>query len=208
MTIRVAIHHKTYYTFDRLVNLSPHVIRLRPAPHSRTPIHSYSMKIVPEAHFLNWQQDAFGNYLARLVFPEKTDKFSVEVEVLADMTVINPFDFFVEEYAEKFPFYYKKQLKKELAPYLAKEKQGKLFNKLLKSVSTTKRPVNDFLVEVNQVLEKKIEYCLRFEPGVQEPEETLELAKGSCRDSAWLAVQLFGYRRTICLWVFSAVNVG
>ena len=191
MTIRVAIHHKTYYSFDRLVNLSPHVIRLRPAPHSRTPIHSYSMKIVPETHFLNWQQDAFGNYLARLVFPEKTEKFSVEVEVLADMTVINPFDFFVEEYAEKFPFYYKKQLKKELSPYLVKEKQGKLFTKLLKSISTEKRPVNDFLVEVNQILEKKIEYCLRFEPGVQEPEETLQLAKGSCRDSAWLAVQLF-----------------
>jgi uncharacterized protein (DUF2126 family)/transglutaminase-like putative cysteine protease len=191
MTIRVAIHHKTYYSFDRLVNLSPHIIRLRPAPHSRTPIHSYSMKIVPETHFLNWQQDAFGNYLGRLVFPEKTDKFSVEVEVLADMTVINPFDFFVEEYAENFPFYYKKQLKKELAPYLAKEKQGKLFNKLVKSISTAKRPVNDFMVEVNQTLEKKIEYCLRFEPGVQEPEETLELSKGSCRDSAWLAVQLF-----------------
>lgn len=191
MTIRVAIHHKTYYSFDRLVELSPHVIRLRPAPHSRTPIHSYSMKVVPENHFLNWQQDAFGNYLARLVFPEKTEKFSIEVEVIADMTVINPFDFFVEEYAEKFPFYYKKQLKKELAPYLAKEKQGKLFNKLLKSISSTKRPVNDFLVEVNQVLEKKIEYCLRFEPGVQDPEETLQLSKGSCRDSAWLAVQLF-----------------
>jgi uncharacterized protein (DUF2126 family)/transglutaminase-like putative cysteine protease len=190
MTIRVAIHHKTYYQFDRLVNLSPHIIRLRPAPHSRTPIHSYSMKIVPETHFLNWQQDAFGNYLGRLVFPEKTEKFSVEVEVIADMTVINPFDFFLEEYAENYPFYYKKQLKKELTPYLEKQKQGKEFNKLLKSVSKEKRPMNDFLVEVNQILAQKIEYCIRFEPGVQEPEETLELNKGSCRDSAWLLVQL------------------
>jgi len=191
MTIRVAIHHKTYYKFDRLVNLSPHIIRLRPAPHSRTPIHSYSMKVVPEAHFLNWQQDAFGNYLGRLVFPEKTDKFSIEVEVIADMTVINPFDFFLEEYAENFPFYYKKQLKKELAPYLEKEKQGKVFNKLVRSISKAPRRMNDFLVEVNQILEKKIEYCIRFEPGVQTPEETLSLAKGSCRDSAWLLVQIF-----------------
>ena len=112
MTIRVAIQHNTYYTFDRPVTLSPHVVRLRPAPHSRTPIHSYSLKVEPADHFINWQQDAFGNYLARLVFPEKTKKFSVEVEVIADMTVINPFDFFLEEYAEEFTFKYDKQLEK------------------------------------------------------------------------------------------------
>jgi transglutaminase-like putative cysteine protease len=125
MTIRVAIHHKTYYKFDRLVNLSPHIIRLRPAPHSRTPIHSYSMKVVPETHFLNWQQDAFGNYLGRLVFPEKTDKFSIEVEVIADMTVINPFDFFLEEYAENFPFTIRSSLKRSLLPIWKKKNKGK-----------------------------------------------------------------------------------
>lgn len=120
----------------------------------------------------------------------KLTKFSVEVEVIADMTVINPFDFFLEKYAENYPFYYKEQLKKELTPYLEKQKQGNEFNKLLKSVSKEKRPMNDFLVEVNKILAQKIEYCIRFEPGVQEPEETLELNKGSCRDSVWLLVQL------------------
>ena len=114
MTIRVAIEHITTYKFDRFVNLSPHTVRLRPAPHARTKIHSYSLRIEPESHFINWQQDAFGNFLARLVFPEKTDKFQVAVEVIADMTVINPFDFFVEEYAERFPFAYPAQLQKEL----------------------------------------------------------------------------------------------
>lgn len=191
MTIRIAIHHKTSYDFDRLVKLSPHVIRLRPAPHSRTPIHSYSLKIEPKEHFINWQQDAFGNYLARLVFPEKTKRFSVDVEVVADMTVINPFDFFLEEYAEHFPFTYPDQLKKELAPYLEKQAQGPLFASLLASIPRTKRRMIDFMVELNQLVEKKIEYCIRFEPGVQKPEETLSLAKGSCRDSAWLLAQLF-----------------
>ena len=114
MTIRVALQHKTTYDFDRLVSMSPHVLRLRPAPHSRTNVHSYSLKIEPEDHFINWQQDPYGNYQARLVFPNKTKKFSFNVEVIADMTAINPFDFFVEEYAEKFPFKYDKQLKKEL----------------------------------------------------------------------------------------------
>lgn len=191
MTIRIAIHHKTDYDFDRLVKLSPHVIRLRPAPHSRTPIHSYSLKIEPKEHFINWQQDAFGNYLARLVFPEKTKRFSVDVEVVADMTVINPFDFFLEEYAENFPFTYPDQLKKELAPYLEKQTQGPLFKALLKTIPRKKRRMIDFMVELNQIVEKKVEYCIRFEPGVQKPEETLDLALGSCRDSAWLLVQLF-----------------
>ncbi len=191
MTIRVALNHNTYYTFDRLVNLSPHTIRLRPAPHSRTQIHSYSLKIEPEDHFINWQQDAFGNFLARVVFPEKTKKFSVEVEVQADMTVINPFDFFLEEYAENYPFEYTDQIKKELGPYLECQEHGELFNKLLKEIPLEEKRTIDFLVDVNQRLEEKIEYLIRMEPGVQDPEETLELAKGSCRDSAWLMVQLF-----------------
>lgn len=191
MAIRVAIRHNTYYEFDRLVKLSPHVIRLRPAPHCRSNIHSYSLKVSPGEHFLNWQQDGFGNYLARVVFPEKAKKLSVEVEVIVDMTVINPFDFFLEDYAQKFPFSYPEQLKKELAPYLEAQPQGEKFAALFDRIDKTKRSSNDFLVELNQLVQGAVEYGIRYEPGVQKPEETLELGKGSCRDSAWLLVQMF-----------------
>jgi len=190
MTIRVAINHRTTYKFDRAVSLSPHTVRLRPAAHSRTPIHSYSLKIKPAEHFINWQQDAFGNYLARLVFPGKCTEFEVDVEVIADMTVINPFDFFVEEYAENYPFTYDEQVQKELLPYLELLEGGPLFRKFLAAVNTRKRTLNDFLVELNQQVQGEIEYLVRLEPGVQTPEETLQEAKGSCRDSAWLLVQL------------------
>lgn len=190
MAIRIAINHKTSYSFDKPVKLSPHVVRLRPAPHSRTPIHAYSLKVLPEDHFINWQQDAFGNYLARLVFPEKTEKLEFEVEVIADMTVINPFDFFVEEYSEKFPFSYPDQLKKELDPCLELLECGEKFDDFLSQVSLKETPIIDFLVALNQQVEQAIEYGVRMEPGVQTPEETLTLEKGSCRDSAWLLVQL------------------
>lgn len=192
MTIRVAIHHNTYYKFDRRVNLSPHIVRLRPAPHTRTPLHGYTLKVSPEEHFVNWQQDPFGNYQARLVFPEKTDHFSVEVEVIADMTVINPFDFFVEEYANEYPFKYEKELKQELLPYLEIKEKGK---KLLKWVEPYKKQkditINDFLVDINQQLEKDIDYTIRMEPGIQDCEVTLTKKLGSCRDSAWVLVQAF-----------------
>ena len=191
MTIRVAITHATSYQFDRAIKLSPHVIRLRPAPHSRTPIHSYSLKVEPADHFINWQQDAFGNYLARVVFPNKTKKLSIAVEVIADMTVINPFDFFLEEYSEKFPFSYPEQLQKDLTPYLATQQQGPLFNKLLASVNTESQRTIDFLVAINQIIQQHVSYTIRFEPGVQAPEHTLQLGSGSCRDSGWLLVQLF-----------------
>lgn len=191
MSIRVAINHNTYYRFDRPINLSPHVIRLRPAPHSRTHIHAYSLKVEPKEHFINWQQDAFGNFLARLVFPKKTTHFSVEVEVIADMKVINPFDFFVEEYAENYPFNYESELRQELLPYLDKHDNGALFDELLQSLNIDKQPINDFLVATNQRIEQLLEYAIRMEPGVQTPAETLALRKGSCRDSAWLLVQLF-----------------
>ncbi len=190
MTIRVAINHQTHYEFDREVNVSAHTIRLRPAPHSRTPIHSYSLKIQPENHFINWQQDAYGNFLARIVFPEKCERLWVDVEVIADMTVINPFDFFIEDYAEEFPFAYDKQLQKELAPYLEKLDCDKLFVDLVKQLPTKKQRSIDYLVAVNQRIQSAVEYAIRLEPGVQTPDETLALGVGSCRDSAWLMVQV------------------
>lgn len=202
MTIRVAIRHNTYYSFDRNVKLSPHIIRLRPAPHSRTPIQAYSLKIEPEEHFINWQQDAFGNFLARIVFPEACKKLSVEVECIVDMTVINPFDFFLEEDAEHVPFKYDKQSLKELTPYLALEATGEKFKATLKKVEQQRHPIKDengetkairtidFLVAANQCVKSLVDYTLRMEPGIQKPEETLEKGSGSCRDSAWLLVQL------------------
>ncbi|MEM9301003.1 MAG: transglutaminase family protein [Pseudomonadota bacterium] len=190
MTIRVAINHDTHYRFDRPVKLSPHVVRLRPAPHSRTPIHAYSLKVEPEEHFINWQQDAFGNFLARLVFPEKARELSVRVEVIADMTVINPFDFFLEEYAETFPFDYQRQERYELAHYFRKREAGKLFQAFLATIPRDEQRTIDFLVAVNQQVEQAIEYTVRMEPGVQSPETTLRRGIGSCRDSAWLLAQL------------------
>lgn len=200
MAIRVAIHHKTEYTFDRLTQVYPHVLRLRPAPHSRTKIHSYSLKVEPEDHFINWQQDPFGNFQARLVFPERCTSLKFTVEVIADMTSINPFDFFVEEYAEHVPFEYDEQLANELLPYLEIKEDGPLLLKFVddikkifaeKEKNKTPWHVNDFLVQVNQKLQQAIGYGVRLEPGVQLCEETLTLAKGSCRDTAWLLVQIF-----------------
>jgi uncharacterized protein (DUF2126 family)/transglutaminase-like putative cysteine protease len=211
MSIHVALHHKTHYKYDRLVNLGPQVVRLRPAPHSRTRILSYSLKIAPEKHFINWVQDPQSNYAARLVFDQPTREFCVEVDLVAEMSVLNPFDFFLEPNAEKFPFAYDPALNHELAPFQRKCWLTPKFTKYLGSIrkdllgETERRSKNerlkipekdkprtiDFLVAVNQRLWKVIKYTIRLEHGVQTPEETLEKVSGSCRDSAWLLCQLF-----------------
>jgi uncharacterized protein (DUF2126 family)/transglutaminase-like putative cysteine protease len=190
MSIRVALSHITKYKYDKSIELFPHVIRLRPAPHTKNHIVSYSLKILPENHFLNWQQDPFGNYLARLVFNDKSDVFEVAVDLVIDMKVINPFDFFIEEHAEKYPFTYQKVLKKELAPYLRPKKASKLVADYLKTINTTPRRTIDFLVGLNSKVYEDIGYIIRMESGVQTPEVTLTKRKGSCRDSAYLMVQL------------------
>jgi uncharacterized protein (DUF2126 family) len=191
MSIQVALNHKTLYRYTKPVWLSPHVVRLRPAPHCRTPILSYAMKVTPPDHYINWQQDPYSNRLARLIFPKKTKEFSVEVDLVADMTVINPFDFFLEKYAEEFPFQYDPVLTHELIPYLKKRKRGPMMPELVKSLRREKMRTIDFLVEVNQHIHHRIKYLIRMKPGVQTPERTLRLGSGSCRDSAWLMVQLF-----------------
>ncbi|AHF92195.1 IMP dehydrogenase [Opitutaceae bacterium TAV5] len=189
MPIHVALHHRTAYAYDRPIKLGPQVIRLRPAPHCRTPVLSYSLKIEPEGHFINWQQDPFTNYLARVVFPEKTTKFVVTVDLVAEMSVYNPFDFFLEPYAEKFPFAYEPALAAELAPYLRTDPLTPRLEALVRSLDLTPQVSINFLVALNQKLSHDIRYIIRMEPGVQTPEETLTKASGSCRDSAWLLVQ-------------------
>jgi len=191
VSIHIALHHVSHYRYDRAVNLGPQVVRLRPAPHSRTRILSYALKVEPGEHFINWQQDPQGNYLARLVFPEKTRELKIEVDLVAEMAVFNPFDFFLEPYAEKIPFAYTEGEQLELAPYLVKLPAGKLFAEYLASIERTPLPSVDFLVALNQRLSTDINYLIRMEPGVQTPEESLEKSSGSCRDSAWLLVQSF-----------------
>lgn len=193
MSIHVALHHTTRYRYDRLVGLGPQIVRLRPAPHCRTPILSYSMKVEPAQHFVNWQQDPFANYLARLVFPERTREFEITIDLVAEMAVYNPFDFFLEESAGQFPFDYDAALREELAPYLACDaatSASPVLRDYLASIDRVPAATIDFLVALNQRLQKDIRYLVRMEPGVQTPDQTLRRASGSCRDSGWLLVQL------------------
>ncbi len=190
MTIEAAITHHTSYRYDRPIEVGPQIVRLRPAPHCRTPILSYTQKISPAEHFLNWQQDPFGNWLARLIFPERIDHFSVTIDLIARMDAINPFDFFLEDSAETVPFTYAPDLAKDLEPYRATADIGPLFEDFLASVPRRPRRTVDFLVDLNQRVQREVDYVIRMEPGVQTPEQTLDIGRGSCRDSAWLLVQL------------------
>ncbi len=190
MAIQVALFHRTVYRYDRRVALGPQVVRLRPAAHCRTPILSYSLTVAPHEHFLNWQQDPFGNFLGRLVFPEKTDRFALTVELVAEMVVINPFDFFLEPEGERFPFTYDRQLRQDLAPYLGHGPAGDALAAYLADVDRRPRQTIEFLVALNRQVSRDIRYLIRMEANVQSCERTLQLRSGSCRDSAWLLVNL------------------
>ncbi len=190
MAIRVALQHITHYRYDRPVALGPQIIRLRPAPHCRTKISSYALKISPQQHFINWQQDAQGNWLARLVFPEKAAEFRIEVDLHAEMIVFNPFDFFIDPCAEDFPFNYSSEMLSELAPYLELEPSTGALEEFVETIDKSKRRTIDFLVDLNAQIQSIIRYVIRMESGVQSPDETLALRSGSCRDSAWLLIQI------------------
>ena len=193
MSTKVSLTHYTGYTFARPVNVTPHVVRLRPAPHSRTPVEAYSLDVSPANHFINWQQDPFGNWVARLVFPEKIDHLSITVSLVADLMVINPFDFFIEEYAEYFPFEYEPSLKADLAPYLRPvddSEQAGIWKEALPALPEYGVPTVQFLAGLNSAVHRDVAYDVRMEQGVQTPDDTLARAIGSCRDSAWLLVSL------------------
>jgi len=190
VSIHVALNHLTHYRYDRPVSLSPQVVRLRPAPHCRTRILAYSLKVTPAGHFINWQQDPQANFLARLVFPDRIRELQIEVDLVAEMSVLNPFDFFLTPYAEQFPFKYDSNERRELVPFLVKAPATPLVANYLAGISRERRRTIDCVVEINSRLAHDIQYLIRLEAGVQLPEETLAKRSGSCRDSAALLVQL------------------
>ncbi len=195
MTIRVALNHQTTYHYDRSTTIHPQVVRLRPAPHCRTPIVSYSLKVEPAGHFINWQQDPFGNFLARYVFHKPCRMLKVQVDLIADMTVINPFDFFVDDSVKHFPFSYEAWLARELKPFLEISDSGPQLDAYVASLQSelagkAEVVTVDYLVALNQRLQQHIGYTIRMEAGVQTPEQTLSLRTGSCRDTSWLFVQI------------------
>ena len=190
MSIHVALNHVTHYRYDRLVTLSPQLVRLRPAPHCRTAILSYSQRVAPPKHFLNWQQDPYSNYVARLTFPEKVRELRIEIDLVAELAVYNPFDFFLEPDAELFPFTYEAGVLQELQPFLRLEPVTARFGEFLASIPRERRRTIDMLVDLNARLSREIGYVIRLDPGIQSTETTLDLRTGSCRDSTWLLVQL------------------
>ena len=209
MSIQVALNHRTTYRYDRLVGHAPHVIRLCPAPHSRTKVLQYSQRISPSEHFVNWQQDPFSNYLARVIFPEPSDHFEVEIDLIADLEAINPFDFFLDDSAKKAGFAYDTQTHTDLAPYLAAPDLSPLFKDFLGDAPKNTGPTIDFVVALNQYVQEAVGYVVRMEPGVQTPEETLTKAKGSCRDSGWDAgsdAASPGLCRAVCVWLPDPVD--
>ncbi|HWL88771.1 MAG TPA: transglutaminase family protein, partial [Polyangiaceae bacterium] len=202
MSIHVALHHRTSYRYDRPITLGPQTVRLRPAPHCRSRILSYALKVLPDPHFTNWQQDPQSNYVARLVFPERATEFSIVVDLVVEMAAVNPFDYFLEPHAETYPFDYGPELREELAPYLRTSPPSPRLEAFVEGIlrgtrraadsgdPDEKPRTNDFLVNLNQRLCEQIDYRVRLEPGLQTPDETLEKASGSCRDSGWLLVQI------------------
>jgi len=190
MSIQVALNHRTQYRYDKAVSIGPQVIRLRPAPHCRTPILSYSLSVTPPGHLLNWQLDAHNNHLARVLFPDKTNEFVVEVDLVAELIPFNPFDFFLEPGVENYPFEYTPDLARDLELYRSVEPAGPLLQTFLRKLSRERRGTISFLVDLNRRVRNEIEYVTRLDPGVQTCEQTLEKCTGSCRDSAWLLVQI------------------
>lgn len=191
MAIKVALQHRTHWKYDKPVSLGPQVVRLRPAPHCRTPILSYTLTVLPQKHSNYWQQDPLSNFQARLLFPEKTREFLVEVELIAELVPINPFDYVLELGAETYPFEYSGALARQLAPFCDREEAGPLLSRLLLEIPREKQLTIGFLTEWNARVKQEISYVVRTEAGVQSCEQTLELKSGSCRDTAWLLVQIF-----------------
>ena len=190
MALKVALHHETRYRYERPVMLGPQTIQLRPAPHCRTPILSYALSVAPTIGVLSWLYDPFANHVARVVFPAPASELAVTVDLIADLTPINPFAFLLEPSAQTYPFIYANDTAHDLFPFLSPELASPALLQLVQSLRGERKSTVDFLVALNEGIRDRIAYTTRLEEGTQTPDQTLLLGCGSCRDSSWLLVQV------------------
>lgn len=190
MTLKIALNHQLKYSYDRPIILGPHKLGLKPSPHSKSDIFNYSLNIAPKYHNIYWYQDIYGNFIGKLNMFEKTDYLSLEINFLAEIKSINPFNFLVDSHIEKYPFYYTKQEKKELSSFLEIDESSNLLINWVNKNVYNNIYITDFLVSLNQQLASEIKYITRLEEGIQTCEETLRTKKGSCRDTTVLLIQI------------------
>ena len=186
--MRIRIRHHTEYRYPEPAALGPHYVRLRPAEHTRARLLAYNLTIGPE-HEIRWQQDPWGNRIARVTFDEETRAraLSVTVDASFDIRPVNPFDFFVDGRCEDLPLEYPDGLIGELEPFLHPPTMTPALATFIESLPSGGRLV-DFIVELTRRVAERVNYVIRNEPGLQTSEETLTVNSGSCRDSAVLLV--------------------
>ncbi|GAB3998059.1 hypothetical protein GCM10028807_44750 [Spirosoma daeguense] len=191
MDIRIQLNHQTLYQYDQTVHLSTQLIRLKPNAYCQAIIEDYSLLIKPDNHVLRWQQDAFGNFIARVDFSGEVSYLLIQVQITVSLQPVNPFDFLIDDYALFFPFQYTDSLQHDLAPYRGATEQGSYLTQWIGQIKHQPRQETvSFLINLNQQVFQAIFYQVRLEPGVQSADETLRRSIGTCRDSAWLLVQL------------------
>jgi len=194
MSTLVSLQHGTRYQFDRAVTLGPHEIRMKPVPACRTPVSSYSLAVRPARHMMHWHHDAAGNPVARILFQDRFSELEIDVALTADLASLNPFDFLVAPGAERYPPAYPDAERPDLQPYFAALESGERLQGWLADIHAAVNRDScgtvDLLVAINERVKRDITYVTRMEHGVQSCEETIGFGKGSCRDSAWLLVQV------------------
>ncbi|HET6981404.1 MAG TPA: transglutaminase family protein, partial [Myxococcaceae bacterium] len=196
--MRLLIQHRSRYRYPRPASLGPHLVRLRPADHTRARVESYGLHVTPGAQ-LRWQQDPDGNRVARVSFGKdsRVEALELLVELALEIRPINPFDFLLDGAAESVPFTYPPEMRRTLAPYLARGgpelAEGKRFQQLDAALPSG-GPTLQLLTTLNQAVNQRVRYVLRDEPGVWTPEQTLTEGRGSCRDSAVLTMALLRAR--------------
>ncbi|MFT8550349.1 MAG: transglutaminase family protein [Acetobacter okinawensis] len=182
MSSHVTLLHRTCYRYDRPVSMGPQTIRLRPMQASRTPIESYGLHISPKGSQLRWERDSCGNDVACVGFSDRLTHFDIEVSLVADMTVYDPLlQTSSDDACEDLP----------LAHYLNQaDCAPEVMDFLADCPKSAGEDALEDMMALNEAIASRVAYQRRLEPGIWSPEQTLRNGSGSCRDSAWLFVNM------------------
>lgn len=200
------IEHLTQHIYERPVSFSDHALFLRPLDSHRRHVGRFEVATTPAAT-QRWVRDAYGNLVLRCNFGLSESKVlefktRIEVEVAED----NPFDFILESHATAYPFSYREPDLSSLKSYLDTKAGAGAFRALDWFYKVVPSPsghsdVVQFLSELNEAIRREINYIRRDEEGIQNPDTTIDLGSGSCRDMAVLFISILrqlGFAARFC----------
>lgn len=189
--MKLEIRHETHYQFDAPVKLQPHFFRMHPLGCHGLTVSDFAMSVLPEPQGQAWILDEAGNQVLHCWFIGECRSLSIRTSALLDLQPLHPLNFVYHPLvAANADYFANASWPASLQAYLLREDLPAEAQALLESLLLQETSTSGFLLALTRHICQEFGFITRELGPAWPAATTWQQAQGSCRDLAWLMIQL------------------